>query len=59
MVDKDSQRAAWTVKGKTRPIIETGLNNLTTDSGPALIHFADGTTQQLLLVRLPDPEPNQ
>lgn len=55
MVDKKSQRAAWSVVGKQRPIIETGVYNLTQDSAPALIHFADGQTQQWLLVRLPDP----
>ena len=55
MADKKSQRVAWTVKGKTRPIVETGVGNLTQDTTPALVHFADGTTQQWLLVRLPDP----
>jgi hypothetical protein len=55
-VDKQSQRAAWTAKGKPRPLIETGLGNLTKDSAPALIHFADGQTQQWLLVRLPEPQ---
>lgn len=55
-IDKASQRAAWTVQGQSRPIIETGLQNLTSDSGPALIHFEDGKTQQVLLVRLPDPD---
>jgi hypothetical protein len=55
MVDKDSQRAAWTAVGATRPLMETGIGNLTQDSAPALVHFADGTTQQFLLVRLPKP----
>jgi hypothetical protein len=55
MVDKESQRAAWGVQGKERPIIETGISNLTQDSAPALIHFADGQTQQWLLVRLDEP----
>ena len=55
MVDKKSQRAAWTVAGKSRPIMETGIANLTTDTGPALVHFADGSTQQCLLVRLEEP----
>jgi hypothetical protein len=55
-IDRESQRAAWTVKGQSRPIIETGLQNLTTDTGSALIHFEDGQTQQVLLVRLPDPD---
>jgi hypothetical protein len=56
MVDKASQRAAWNVAGKSRPIMETGMNNLTQDSSPALIHFADGQTQQWLMVRLNEPQ---
>ena len=55
MADKASQRAAWTVAGKTRPIMETGIINLTEDTAPALIHFADGQTQQWLMVRLEEP----
>lgn len=38
------------------PIMETGLENLTQDSVPALIHFADGQTQQWLMVRIPEPK---
>jgi len=56
MIDKASQRAAWSVKGKPRPIVETGIGNLTQDTGPALVHFADGQTQQLLLIRLEEPK---
>ncbi len=56
MADKKSQRCAWTVVGKTRPIMETGINNLTEDTASALVHFADGQTQQWLMVRLEDPE---
>jgi len=52
MIDKQTQRAAWTVQGQTRPIMETGIVNLTQDSSPTLVHFADGSTQQWLLVRL-------
>ena len=48
--------AAWTAKGQNRPLVETGVHNLTEDTSPALIHFADGQTQQMLLVRLEDPE---
>jgi hypothetical protein len=55
MVDRESQRAAWTEVGKTRPLMETGLSNLTQDNSPALVHFADGSTQQFLLVRLNKP----
>jgi hypothetical protein len=56
MVDKQTQRAAWTPVGKDRPIMETGIVNLTQDTTPTLIHFADGTTQQWLLVRLDKPK---
>jgi hypothetical protein len=56
MVDKDTQRAAWVITGKTSPIMETGVNNLTEDDAPALLHFDDGQTQQWLMVRLEDPE---
>jgi hypothetical protein len=52
MVDKQTQRAAWTVQGQTRPLMETGIVNLTQETSPALVHFADGSTQQWLLVRL-------
>jgi hypothetical protein len=55
MADKKSQRVAWVVSGQDRPIAETGLSNLTQDAAPALIHFADGQTQQWLLVRIPEP----
>jgi hypothetical protein len=56
MADKTSQRAAWAVADQERPIMETGLSNLTQDSSPALIHFADGQTQQWLMVRIPEPK---
>ena len=56
MADKKSQRVAWSVVDQQRPIMETGLSNLTQDSAPALIHFADDQTQQWLMVRMPEPE---
>ena len=57
MADKKSQRVAWTAAGQQRPIMETGLSNLTQDTAPALIHFADGQTQQWLMVRMPEEAP--
>jgi hypothetical protein len=56
MVDKKSQRAAWVVTGKSRPLMETGIFNLTKDTAPALLHFDDGQTQQWLLVRMDEPK---
>ncbi len=56
MVDKQTQRAAWTIADKTTPIMETGISNLTQDTTPVLVHFADESTQQWLLVRLDQPK---
>lgn len=56
MADKKSQRVAWVVSGQDHPIAETGISNLTKDSAPALVHFADGQTQQWLMVRIPEPK---
>ena len=36
--------------------METGIFNLTKESAPTLVHFADGQTQQWLLVRLEEPQ---
>ena len=56
MVDKKTQRSAWVIQGKDSPIMETGISNLTKDDAPALLHFADGQTQQWLLVRMEEPK---
>jgi hypothetical protein len=36
--------------------METGITNLTEDSASPLVHFADSSTQQWLLVRLDKPQ---
>jgi hypothetical protein len=56
MVDKDNQRAAWTIVGKNTPIMETGIANLTLNETNALLHFSDGQTQQWLMVRIEGPQ---
>ncbi len=56
LVDKKTQRSAWGITGKSWPIMETGIANLTKDASPVLVHFEDGQTQQWLLVRLEEPE---
>jgi hypothetical protein len=58
-IDKKTQRVAWTIGDNTTIVIETGLSNLTMDEAPALVHFAADNTQQVLLVRLQDPEEEQ
>ena len=55
MVDKETQRAAWTAEGETRPLMETGIVNLTQDTAGVLVHFDNGDTQRWLLARLNDP----
>jgi hypothetical protein len=57
MVDKKTQRAAWTfADGKNTDIImETGLYNLTKDQTEALMHFGKDNTQQWMMVRLNQP----
>jgi len=58
MVDKKTQRAAWTFSdGKNTDIImETGLFNLTQDQTEALVHFGKEKTQQWLMIRLDQPK---
>jgi hypothetical protein len=56
MVDQKSQRAAWTISGKNTPIMETGIANLTENETSALVHFADGTTQQWLMLHIENPD---
>ena len=55
MVDKETQRSAWTPIGESRPLMETGITNLTQDTAGVLVHFANGDTQQWLLTRLKEP----
>ena len=55
MVDKDTQRAAWSVVDKQWPVMETGIYNLTESETSILVHFSEDQTQQWLLVRLDDP----
>lgn len=50
-VDKSTQRVAFKVSNsENSPIIETGLYNLTQNEAPVSLHFADGDTQNWVLV---------
>jgi hypothetical protein len=55
MVDKKTQRAAWTVGENKNTVFETGIYNLTQEETPVLVHFGSQQTQQWLLVRLEEP----
>jgi len=54
-VDKSTQKAAWTIGGDKNPVYEAGISNLTKDETTMLVHVGDGTTNQMTLVRLPEP----
>jgi hypothetical protein len=53
-VDKQTQRAAWTVGDKKSPVYEAGLSNLTKQQTTILVHRDGGKVEQMLLVRVED-----
>lgn len=55
-VDKQTQRAAWTIGSDQTPVYEAGLANLTKDVTPILVQNAEGQPHQMSLIRLPQPE---
>jgi hypothetical protein len=55
-IDKQTQRAAFTVGENKASIIETGLYILTKDEASCLIHVGKERTELWLLVRLTNPE---
>jgi len=62
-VDLQTQRVAWSVGEKKDVVYEAGLKNLTQDQTPILVHYDAKRTDQMLLVRLEEPqgyrEPNE
>lgn len=55
-VDRATQRAAWSVGGKSDVVFETGLSNFTKDESAVLVHYGTASTRQMILVRLDPPE---
>ena len=55
-VNTKTQRAAWTVGNRKTPVYEAGIANLTRDETTMLVHYAKDNTQQLMLVRVKQPE---
>jgi hypothetical protein len=57
-IDPQTQRAAirFADNQNTDRVLETGINNLTQDEAPALLHFGAEQSQPVLLVRLKQPE---
>jgi hypothetical protein len=64
-VNKQTERAAWTIGDDSTTVYETGIYNLTKDQTPVIVHDGADKTKQLLLVRLDqnakqqDPAPAQ
>jgi hypothetical protein len=51
-VDKQTQRAAWTVGDRKTTVYEAGFANLTKDQTTMVIHYGTNKTQQWTLVRI-------
>jgi len=56
-IDKKTQRVAWSIGDRRDVVYEAGLNNLTQNETTVLIHYGKERTQQMILVRLPEPQP--
>jgi len=54
-VDKNTQRAAWTVGDKKEPIYEAGFANLTKPETTMMVHFGKDRSQQWTLIRIEQP----
>lgn len=55
-VDKQTQRAAWTIGKKKDRVFEAGVYNLTQQQCPCLLHVGTQKTDQMLLVRVEQPK---
>ena len=54
-IDKNTQRAAWTIGKKKDRVFEAGVYNLTQAQCPCLLHIGTQTTNQMMLVRVDQP----
>jgi hypothetical protein len=55
-VDPKTQRVAWSIGDKKDVVFETGLSNFTREESTVLVHFGKDTTNQMIMVRLPEPK---
>jgi hypothetical protein len=55
-VNKDTQRAAWTVADRKTPVYECGIANMTKAETTMLVHYSKEKSQQFTLVRIEQPE---
>ena len=57
--DRESARLAVTIGDQQDVVIETGLYNVTEQQSGAMVHYQDGTRENWLLVKMPDPQGKQ
>jgi len=55
-LDKKTQRVAWSIGERKDIVFEAGLNNLIQNEAPVLVHYGKESTQQMVLVRLAEPQ---
>jgi hypothetical protein len=55
-IDRQTQRAAWTIGGNRDMVMEAGAFNLTQDQLPVLIHWGKEQTETWLMTRVPAPQ---
>ena len=53
-LDKQTQKVAWTINGNQKAVFQTDLQGLTEPETPVLVHYGQGETEQMTLVRMPD-----
>ncbi len=51
-LDKKTQKVAWHLTSNPKTVFETGLENLTKESCPLLVHFGDKQTQKWKMTRV-------
>lgn len=54
-VDKETQRVDFRVGDSENPVVETGVDNLTQEEAPVLVHFGTDRVENWLLERLEAP----
>ncbi len=57
--DRESTRLAITIGDQDDVVVETALYNVTEKQSSALVHYQDGTRENWLLVKMPDPQGKQ
>jgi hypothetical protein len=55
-VNKQTQRAAWTVGDRKTPVYEAGIANLTENETTMVVHYGTDRSQQFTLIRIPEPD---